>query len=521
MYLLASLVALGSAWEVPEDFPTYNRAEYNRNLEVYKDTELVDGGPYDTPGFSFLGAGYDLLEGNPLATDGLGDPGYRRNLFRWTYDEALTTTDGQYRIADKTESRTFSVCSNEMSEQVYNSAYSYQKLISTSFDIDVNIGIPGGSSVDFSFGIDVRNTRNHTDTKEEIYAHVSATCTRYQLSMFLFDQANVSTDFDRAVAQMPVDFDMDAYARLISAFGTHYVSQMKAGGRWGLQMSFKSDKYQALIDNYIDIHAGIKFVAGQSNGNIQANHTEDEKTTYLIAQSVASNKTFNTGGTYNADPTIWMDSVKKDPMPIHMSLVEIASLFNKWNLPDHDPVDLVAKQANMKKAVASYCEYQQNKTEGFDCMPQLPIPMPTPTPIGQNPVRRVCVQNSGGYLLWWRMDTPGGVGAKTDNFAAGQTECIDGTDVNAKRGDVLGCHAYAIAGHDVDCGKPWHQYDEHSTLQANYKCDGSTLSIQCNFDGISAIGAQGNGGRRRKSAMSERLVEMLASKNGLPDSFTL
>merc|ERR1719330_792067 len=113
-------------------------------------------------------------------------------MFDWTYTQGLMTSDGKYRVADKSQSRTFDDCSSSMNTNIYNSAYSYKHIIDTSFDINANIGFKGpngaSDSVNFELGVDVRNTRNHTDNRSQIYSHTSATCTRYQLQMNIFDQ---------------------------------------------------------------------------------------------------------------------------------------------------------------------------------------------------------------------------------------------------------------------------------------------------------------------------------------------
>merc|ERR1719420_1150289 len=99
---------------------------------------LALGQKRDTPGFAFLGSGYDLVFGNPLATDGMGDPGYRQFIFDWKYTQKLGTSDLKYRLADKTHARTFDDCTTTMDETMYNSAYGYKKLIDTA--VGVNLG---------------------------------------------------------------------------------------------------------------------------------------------------------------------------------------------------------------------------------------------------------------------------------------------------------------------------------------------------------------------------------------------
>jgi len=460
---------------------------------------LSQGPMSDTPGFSFLGAGYDLLVGNPLSTTGLGDPGYRINIFDWSFSEGLKTSDNKYKVADKTRTRTFDDCSTTMHEKMYNSAYSYKHLINVGFNIGLNLGFNtsagASANVNFEFGVDVKKVRNHTNDRSRIYAHADAVCTRYQLMMNQFFLPNTTMNFERGVAMMPETFDMDTYATFLRAFGTHYVSGLKVGGRWGLQMTFKSNNYQALINNQVNVNLGIKVMVGAMGGNIGINATTDTKTHYKISDAIWNNSTFSIGGAYNKDPKKWMASVTETPMPVHLTLTRLDSLVNQFDLPNLDAKTLPAKKANLIKAINNWCQYHMDLHPGFNCTPQAPIPMPTPAPISAKAIRRVCVQNDGGYAIFWHMMTKGGVGAQSNTYAAGNTECIDGSDVMAKPGDTLGCNVNIVAAGQIECGKPWEVFSYQSTLQANYKCTGTVGSPVCAFNGLTRIGGEGDGGR--------------------------
>jgi len=298
---------------------------------------------------------------------------------------------------------------------------------------------------------------------------------------------------------MPVEFNMDAYAQFLRAFGTHYVSSMKVGGRWGMQMSFKSNSYQALIDNNVNVNLGINAVAGAVSGGIGLNYTNDRKTHYDISDAIYKNTTFSIGGQYSGDSKKWIASVTESPMPVHLTLTRLDALINQFSLPSLDQSTLPQKRANIVKAISGWCAYQMQNTPAFNCTPQAPIPMPTPAPISAQAIRRVCVQNRGGYALYWHMIVPTGLGAQSDTYTFGNTECIDGSSVSAKPGDMLGCKVSILGGRTVECQKPWEEFSYQSTLQANYKCTGLATRPVCTFNGLSRIAAEGDGGRRRNT----------------------
>ena len=49
----------------------------------------------------FVARGYDALKGNPSTSS--VDPGFRSEIFKFTYEKGKTTQDGKYIIPDQAE----------------------------------------------------------------------------------------------------------------------------------------------------------------------------------------------------------------------------------------------------------------------------------------------------------------------------------------------------------------------------------------------------------------------------------
>lgn len=124
---------------------------------------------------------------------------------------------------------------------------------------------------------------------------------------------------------------------------------------------------------------------------------------------------------------------------------------------------------------------------GFEHIEYPPAPTPAPPPT----VREICVDNRGGYALWWKLTDGEKVSDSTGSYPNPQTRCLSGSVLGATDGDELGCIGHAIAGKTVDC-VGMHKYSSTSGLRANYRCGGSTLSISCLFTGLSSITGQHN-----------------------------
>lgn len=316
----------------------------------------------DTPGFSFLGQGYDILQGNPLSTTGFGDPGHRLDIFDFSYTEGKTTNDGRYRVADGTDVDTFQTCNTEVDVNMFNSLFGYQRLIKTRFAIQGGYG-----PASFSFGIESTKIRKKTDNREEIYAHASAVCSAYQIAMHTGKQAPVNANFQHFVKNLPLEYDQEAYTKMIKEFGTHYINRMKVGGRWGHQMVFKSSDYAALEDDEIKVDFEIKAAVGgasKGGGGLKFDHTDKTTTNYRVTNSIDNQRTFNVGGEYREDAAEWIQTVKDSPVPVHMTLTELETLFTQEDLPmETDLEALEKKRANFKRATEEYCSYTKSHPE--------------------------------------------------------------------------------------------------------------------------------------------------------------
>mmetsp|Transcript_33761 Transcript_33761/g.75445 ORF Transcript_33761/g.75445 Transcript_33761/m.75445 type:complete len:452 (-) Transcript_33761:61-1416(-) len=434
----------------------------------------------DTPGFQFLGFGYDLLSGNVRFTNGQGDPGFRTNIFKFTETEGHMTSDGKWHIPDKTTSVLLSDCALEQEVTIISDAYSYQRTTDTGIDIDL-----GFAGLEFVFSIDFVTVENQTRKDESVFAQITSKCDTYALTLHLFDHPEVDDDFLYGVRSLPATYDEKAYMTFISRFGTHVVHGLNAGGRWGWQMEMSRVDYETMMENKIDIELGIKsfgrMVAGIS-------HDVDHKSLAEVTKSITHNKTFNTGGKFSPNVTTWAASVKDFPMPTHLSLTPLDALFTPTYVND---TNLTQKAAAMRQALEKYCPYLQRRSPALQCTPPKPLPPPAPRPVEKNAIRRLCVWNNGGFAMSFDLiDQTQSMPVKSGSgtYSAGQQRCIDGELVGAARGDRLTCGVHVVAGVSKDCEIKNVTYDSRATQQAEYRCTGATLTYNCRFIGYSSIG---------------------------------
>jgi hypothetical protein len=91
--------------------PGLARAVYARILAQRAHLQAAAAaGPAPLNNVGFLAVGYDLVQANPEAADGI-DPGFRNYVFQLSYDQGLTTPDGRFRLPDNTTALMQQACS--------------------------------------------------------------------------------------------------------------------------------------------------------------------------------------------------------------------------------------------------------------------------------------------------------------------------------------------------------------------------------------------------------------------------
>jgi len=446
------------------------------------DAPLADA--QDTPGFQFLGYGYDALRGNPLATDGLGDTGFRTNVFKFSHSSKQRTPDNKWAVPDKTTAQALSSCSLEQTTHVINSAYTYEKTVSNSVDLTGEY-----SGVQGEFSVESKHVQQRTDNRQSIFAQIQSLCSVYKLTMHLFDHPPLDGNFIAGVKSLPTSYNQDAYMEFLKSFGTHVIVDMTLGGRWGWQMEFKLDDWQAMTDYSIDIAASLSY-AGKAKAGLKVDHSVDTKVQNHVVNSISSNSSFNIGGSYHPDVQQWQASVAASPMPVLTTLKKLSDFvtpdyFSGWSGSGVAAAVLAQKQSNLDSALQHYCEYlKRTEDSSVSCTPPAPIPLPTPRPV--NTIRGMCMHNGGGYVMSFEMKADGTPKkAGSGHFSLGKTKCIDAEDIDAREGDVLKCHMHAEAGKSKDCPGDGYKFSWYSKLKAHYECHGTTLSIKCSFTGLS------------------------------------
>ena len=305
------------------------------------------------PTIKYLGSGYNLFKGSPEHTE-LTDPGFtNENIFRFTYNQDRTTSDDRYTIPDHTTINDAESCSFFFSSSIAIDTRSYLNFLKQ--HVDANFKVWGASfsgSTDFQ-RVSKKLTSDHTTVFVSSYAQ----CEVYRASV---DNADLSEVFVDAVSSLPNVLDTstrDVYNNFIIQFGTHAITGIKMGGRYGICSEFT-------IKNYINVSSAIvnvKAVAGYS-GALDISPSlvnEEEKKAATIFNIFRQNySTFHVGEKPSVSKygnvSNWMNLTKLNPLPLSYSLTELYKYFTPKYFPSDTHID--TKRENLRNmSLYYYC----------------------------------------------------------------------------------------------------------------------------------------------------------------------
>ena len=298
----------------------------------------------------YVGDTYNILLGNPKTTTGEVDPGFvGANIFQFTYNQNLTTSDGKYLIPDNTTINAIDSCSFTFSSSTTTDTKSYMDSLKVHVDADFS-----GWGASFSASADYKDVHSSTQNSETVFISSHAECQSYGASI---NGAPLAQGFKVAVYNLSVTNDTQQYVGFIKTWGTHVASSLIMGGRYGYRSSFTTETYSSLVSSNLSIKASAGYSASYSiNANVgtdvekeQADKFENSRKSYEIYQVGGLPPTSGNGST-----TDWIKTVKENPLPLKYNLVEISTLLYPQYFPNDTNIN--SKREMWRQAAMEYCE---------------------------------------------------------------------------------------------------------------------------------------------------------------------
>ncbi|XP_073714054.1 perforin-1-like [Misgurnus anguillicaudatus] len=261
--------------------------------------------------------------------------------------------------------RTFRKCSMKVSSQVFESSESVvsdsSSALSASWKVGLNVKLVGGSvggthSREAKFAMTKSKEDKYSFTKHE----VACSFYRYQVAQ----KPPLHQEFLEAVKSLPKFYDATAYRSLISTYGTHFIKDVKLGGKMKAITAIKtcqatmSGLTDTAVKDCLDVEAsGIikgvnvaaethfckekkkKMGASQKFSNIFS-----ERQTEIIGGNINGEDLLFSGSSHPNSLNNWLKSLKTLPDIVHYTLKPLHLI-----LSERDPV-----RNGLKKAVEAY-----------------------------------------------------------------------------------------------------------------------------------------------------------------------
>jgi len=336
------------------------------------------------PDIGYLLTGYDVLKGNPMPTSGVPvDPGFTSPIFQANYQDGAVTPDGKWMVPTGTSILTAQGCTMSYTSRKMSGAKSYQESLETKVSLSVS-----GWGASFSASTDYKHVLEGTSEEHSLFTQAEAVCSAYQAKVMIFGGLGpkLHEAFLAALADLPQDYSEDDYMDFIDQYGTHYVSSVIMGSMFGQQSKFTSSAWTRMESSHLNINA----VAGFSCWNVSASASymsdEQKKQAEEFSQESTEQLLYSIGAAPPGDnqPSTWMSQVKDNPVPISLTLRQLDSLLDpsKCGQVIAERLGGAAKtkavQANMRKALAAYCQILRAQGKVHSCDAPSPDP-PFPT----------------------------------------------------------------------------------------------------------------------------------------------
>ena len=332
---------------------TYNYSNFSYYVYVFSLVifEPLANSPPKYPNIGYLGSCYDIFRGNPQNTGGL-DPGFLgQGIFRFTYNQGLTTADGRYSIPDHTTVNDAQSCSFSFSSRIDKDTASYMD----SLKIHVDTSFKGWAA-SFSASADYQEVHKSTQSHQTLYISSQSQCEAYGASI---DDAPFSDGFFNAVHYLPEILNSSTkldYLTFIQEHGTHIVTALKMGGRFGVRSEFSTTNYSNLCSSGVNIKASAGY-SGLVDVSASLATDAQKKAAQLFNDQRHGYKMYQVGG----DPPVdqngtafkWAQTVKNDPLPLSYSLTEMYKYFTSQYFPNITNIN--EKKENLRNVTLDYC----------------------------------------------------------------------------------------------------------------------------------------------------------------------
>lgn len=334
------------------------------DIEMYYDDDDDEGEDvykyYSPLGLEYLGAGYDLIKGNPLGdTITLLDPGFRANIIQmhWIKDQESISSSMKYIQAKGSWIRSYVSCHKGDSITEVGSEDAIKRSLTA--DASVSSELPGdtakfAASAGFNSLKNAEKKKGHKSyvSKSYCFNYVAGIPTSLKWDLTLAVNAaldTLPTAFkyeDGELNCSPSDYRIDPskqscadlgvqkWMKFFSIFGTHVTTKVYLGGKLVTLMETNANQEEELSSRGLDVKVALSAQIDSSTVSASAGttlQTVDESKSMALG---SHNSTFVLGGDIYGDGLglpfdTWAASVANFSMPIKAEFTPISIFINQ------------------------------------------------------------------------------------------------------------------------------------------------------------------------------------------------
>ena len=298
----------------------------------------------------FTKAGYSLKSN-------LVDPGFRNQIFNFTYNQNSQSDDGKYEIPDNVIVNNRAGCEYLQTANEYFSSIDYQK------DLRNYVSL-GGSydnfvrSVSFSSSADFVTKKASIENEKNVVLEYGEKCERYKVEI-AETSFQLHSEFKNYIKSAYNGGDK-TWQNLIEDYGTHYISTVVLGGRVQYHYYFSSRSITEMKTMGIDVKTAAALSFKKFNLDMGNELQSNTKKINTFLEKKKSYSKSVVGGQPNDNLTKWISSLSDNPMPIFYTIKPLVDLISPNYFPEYNAIDLAIIKENLNNSIKDFCNSTSN-----------------------------------------------------------------------------------------------------------------------------------------------------------------
>ena len=209
------------------------------------------------PNIGFIYRGYDIFKGYPEAKS--VDPGFRESIFEPSYSKNKKTPDQRYEIPNSIGVLNIQSCSGRFESKTFFTQKEYQKDLA----VKAGISVEGFFAGSFSASVDYQKTQKTIASSQSIVVESNALCNIYKANILSYEKPKFTQNFIKGLKQLK-DGTTQSKSRFLSAFGTHYVRDIKMGSRYTKRFTITKESKEKMEKEGINVNMAASILSGSS-----------------------------------------------------------------------------------------------------------------------------------------------------------------------------------------------------------------------------------------------------------------